>query len=358
MKKYKINNSIGKVMVLSLTVVCAALTGCAGNATSGGTINPAKYIELGQYKGLNVEKAVHEVTEEEIQDELNTLASAYAVEENVTEGKIALGDIANIDYEGKLDGVAFAGGTAAGYDLEIGSGTFIPGFEDGLIGVEIGETVDLPLTFPQNYGKSELAGQDVIFTVKVNSVVRKTIPDITDDLIKDISNGQYDNLDTYKEALEKQIISEYEEYNELQYYEDLLNAAIDNATVISDIPNDFLNSKVSRMILNAQEYAKSYGLSYEDFLSQQMGMTKDEFNKNSVEYAQKAAKESLVIRAIAAAENITISEEEMNKAIDEYVTLGQYASVDDFKKANNMDDFEEYLLTSKVQDFLAENAQK
>lgn len=338
-----------------LLAMCTCVTGCN---TDKSVLDPDKYIELGQYKGLDVKKEVHEVTEEELEDELKTLAGAYAKTEEVTEGPVGNGDVANIDYVGKLDGVAFDGGTAQGYNLEIGSGTFIPGFEEGLIGINIGETIDLPLTFPENYGKEELAGQSVIFTVTVNGITRKILPEVTDDFIKEVSQGEYDSLDAYKVALEEQIISEYEEYNELQYLTDLWNAAVANATIINDIPSDYLNEKVSRMVLNSQEYAKSYGLSYEEFLSQYMGMTKDEFNKQSVEYAQTAAKESLVLMAIAKAENITISEEELNKAIDEYVQLGQYASADDFIRQNNMDDFKEYILTSKVQDFLAENAKK
>lgn len=341
--------------VMLLVATSMMFTGC-NESTSA--IDPDKYIELGQYKGLYVERAVHEVTDEELEDELKTLASAYATEELITSGAIEDGDIANIDYVGTLDGVAFEGGTASGYDLGIGTGTFIPGFEEGLIGVEIGQTVDIPLTFPENYHSDKLAGQDVIFTVTVNSATRKTFPEMTDDFIKEISQGQYDSLEAYNKALEEQIISEYEEYNNLQYLEDLWNLAVDNATVINDFPNDYLNEKTSRMVLNAQNYAKSYNMDFEEFLKQKMGMTKDEFTKNSVEYATKAAKESLVLAAIAKKENITVSEEDLNKAIDEYVTLGQYASRDDFIKVNNMDDFNEYILTSKVQDFLAENAKK
>ena len=143
------------------------------------------YVELGEYKGLTVEVSPTTVTDEEVIKQIRANAGSDILEE-VTEGTVEEGDTANIDYEGKLDGEAFDGGTAKDTDLEIGSGTFIPGFEDGLIGVKIGDTVDLPLTFPENYTE-ELAGKDVVFTVTVNSV--KRMPELTDDLVNQITDG-------------------------------------------------------------------------------------------------------------------------------------------------------------------------
>ena len=134
--------------------------------------NALDYVTLGEYKGLTVQDQPVEVTEEQIDSEVEYYIQLADALESVTEGTVEEGDTANIDYEGKLNGEAFDGGTAKGYDLIIGSDSFIDGFEDGLIGVAVGETVDLPLTFPENYGNEELAGQDVVFTVTVN-VCRK-----------------------------------------------------------------------------------------------------------------------------------------------------------------------------------------
>lgn len=353
-----INN---KCVIKSLTGVLASvgmvaiLAGCNIGSSE---IDPFDYVELGQYKGLSVPLQVHEVTDEEIQDEFNTLAAGYAEKETLTEGTVESGDTANIDYVGTLNGVAFNGGTASGYDLTIGSQAFIAGFEDGLIGVNAGETVDLPLRFPDDYFSSDLAGQDVIFKVTVNYITRTKLPEITDDFINEISGGQYDNVDAYTEALKQQIISEYEEMNELQYYEDLWNTAVDNATLIKDIPDEMVKENTSRIVLNAQEYAKSYGMSFGDFVEQHMGVARDQFTEQAVEFAKKAAKESLVLNAIAKKENITVSEEEIKKAIDEYIELGTYASEEEFRSLNDMKALEEYILTSKVEEFLAENAVK
>lgn len=334
------------------TIMCIGfLMGC-----NSSTINPDDYIELGQYKGLKVERATHVVTDEEIQDELDTLAASYATEEEVADGVVENGDIANIDYVGKKDGVAFNGGTSSGYDLDIGSGTFIPGFESGLVGVKVGDTVDLNLTFPENYGNAELAGADVIFTVTVNSIKRRNIPEITDDFISEISGGKITTVEEYNEILEEMIIAEYEEYNDLQYYEDLWNTAVDNATVKKDFPSELINEKTSRMVVNAQKYATSYGMKFSDFVEQHMGMTSDEFYKEAADYAQKAAKESLVLMAISEKEGISITDEDRDKAINDYISMGAYSSKEDFETNNDMEDFDEYVLLSKVEDFLAENA--
>lgn len=342
-----------RAAILSMVLIPMLLAGCN---TGNSKIDPFDYVELGQYKGLDVTKQVHEVTEEELNDEIKTLLAEYGSSETLYEGTVEDGDVANIDYEGKKDGVPFDGGTAQGYDLGIGTGTFIDGFEAGLVGVTIGDTVDLPLTFPENYGNASLAGADVIFTVTVNYVTRTVLPELTDEFIEEISAGQYKDIVSYKEALTKQIISEYEEMNELQYYEDLWNAAVANATIIKDIPTDMINDNVSRLVLNAEEYAKNYGMSFSDFTEQYMGVSKDEFYSQSVEYAELAAKEELVLKAIAEKEGIAVTDEEMDKAIDEYIALGAYASKEEFESRNDKDALYNYVLTSKVEDFLAENA--
>lgn len=350
-------SQIGRVLTSACVVLASAfmLTGC--NEVSG-KIDPFDYIELGDYKGLSVDKQVHEVTEEEIEDELNTLVSAYATKEVLDSGSIQSGDVANIDYVGKKDGVAFNGGTAQGYDLGIGTGTFIPGFEDGLVGAKVGETVDLNLTFPENYGNAELAGQEVVFTVTVNSIERTTLPEITDEFISEISDGNITSVAQYKKELEEQIVAEYDEYNELQYYKDLWDQAVENATVLKDLPADMIADKTSKMVINSQQYARSYGLSFDDFINQYMGLTKEQFNSEAASYAIEATKESLVLRAIAQKEGISVSEDELNAAIDEYTSLGNYKDRDEFLATTNLDDLEEFVLQSKVEDFIAANAAK
>lgn len=341
-------------VILASLMLASILSGCGKSDNS--MPKPEDYVELGTYKGLEYVMSSAEVSEEEIEEEMAYLAAGFAEAQVLTEGVVESGDTANIDYLGKLNGVAFDGGTAKGYDLGIGSHTFIDGFEDGLIGVKIGDTVDLNLTFPENYGSSDLAGQAVVFTVTVNSVKRDKIPEITDEFILEISDGQYKNVAEYKAALEEQMIAEQVEYQNSAIYAELLNMAVENATIKKDIPNDYIQAKISRILINAQDYATAYGIDFDTFINEYMGMTKEEYNVQAVEYANKAAKESLVMQAIANAEGISITEEELQKAIDEYVNGYGYESEEEFTSSTNMDDFKEYILTSKVEEFLYNNA--
>ncbi len=187
-----------------------------------------------------------------------------------------------------------------------------------------------------------------------------TVPEITDEFINEISDGQYKKVDEYEAALTEQMKSEYEEFYELQYYEDLWNLAVDNATVIKDFPREYLQKKTERSLISAQKYAKSLDMSFEDFVDQKMGLSVEEFNEQAIEYAKVAAKESMVLAAIAKAENITVSDEEVDKAIKEYVDLGAFESVEAFENEGpeRLEELKEYILTSKVQDFLAEHAAK
>ena len=186
------------------------------------------------------------------------------------------------------------------------------------------------------------------------------VPELTDDFIRDISGGGFSDLDSYKEALKDQMKSEYEEFYELQYLEDLWNLAVDNAEVIRDFPKEYLQKKTERSVISAQKYAQSLDMSFEEFVDQKMGLTVDEFNKEAIEYAKVAAKESMVLQAIARAENITVTDEDIEKAINEYVELGAFESEEAFRNEGpeRMEELKEYILTSKVQDFLVQHADR
>ena len=189
-------------LTLSLTLICLVFAGCGKKDSKSGAAFDRLlykngldgYVTLGEYKGLTVDTAA-----EDYKEAYDSFAQSDAEEKQLysqkTEGKVANGDVANIDYEGKKDGVAFDGGTAQGYDLTIGSGQFIPGFEDGLIGKEIGSTVDLNLTFPEGYQSAELAGQDVVFTVKINYVKSAMSP------AESYAELGFESADAYKEDL-------------------------------------------------------------------------------------------------------------------------------------------------------------
>ena len=353
------------VFVLS---ACCLLTACgtvsaddmgqlneaAGNILS--SIDPDDYIELGQYKGLEVTRMSTEVSKEEVEAEyLDNLEYLLKPEEVTDRDEVENGDIVNIDFVGKIDGKAFTGGSGEGYDLTIGSGSFIPGFEQGLIDQKVGEQVSLNLTFPDNYpNDKDLEGKKVVFEVSVNSIKRS--PEPTDDRIKEATDGMYATIEEYKKSIKESLEKSAADYADSAMYTDLWEQVIDNATLKKDIPKELTQDKMDIIAENAKSYAGMYGLDWDGYLSQIMGKTQEEFDSEAMEYAQKAAKESLVLMALAKAENIEVTEDEYNKAIDEYVDLYSYDSAEDFLSTVDADRFREYILTSKVQEFIAGEA--
>lgn len=320
-------------------------------------LDPNDYIELGQYKGLKVTRMSTEVTEEELEAEyIDNLEYLLSPEPVTDRDDIREGDTVNIDFVGKLNGKAFEGGSAEGYDITIGSGTFIPGFEDGLIGKKAGEEIALNLTFPDNYPNDKnLEGKPVVFEVSVNSIKRP--PEPTDERIKTATEGKFKTIEEYKKSLKESLEKSAVDYADSAMYKDLWDQVVDNAKLKKDIPAELTQDKMDIITKNAYSYAGMYGMDWESYLSQVVGKTQEEFDSEAMEYATRAAKESLVLMALAKAENIEISQEEFNKAAEEYVDLYSYSSVEEFLSSVDVEQFREYILTSKVQEFLADKAE-
>jgi trigger factor len=317
------------------------------------TYTASDYVTLGEYKGLTVVKGSTEVTEDEIDEEAAYYISLADAQETLTEGTVQDGDTANIDYEGKLDGEAFDGGTAKGYDLEIGSGTFIDGFEEGLIGVEVGETVDLPLTFPENYGSEDLAGQDVIFTVTVNEI--KRTPELSDELVSTITDGEYSDVESYRESLRAELEANKESTQESQMKSDLLTQIAASST-IEDYPQEMLDYGLSNMVSTYKSYAEMYSMEFEDFLSTYFGMTEDEFEEEALLAVQESLKQEMYLKAIAEAESMEVSEEEFATESQNFADQYGYDSAEDLISQYGEETVRISILQNKVLDFLLENA--
>ncbi len=344
----------GLLIVLGMLSTAVCLGGC-GNQDG---IRAQDYITLGEYKGLSVTRISTDVTEEEVQAELDNMLIGSATTEEVTDRTdVQQGDVTNIDYTGTLDGEVFEGGSAQGFDLEIGSGRFIGGFEEGLIGTNVGDTATLNLKFPNEYPNNpDLAGKDVVFAVKVNSISKQVEPELNDAFIKEATGGEYATVDSYKAHLYEAIESSNLEYADSAMYTELWNQVVANAAIKKDIPQEYLQMKIDKMTENAKSYAEAYGMDFESFLTNYMGLDEVGFQEETSKYAETAAKESLVLQAIAKAENIEVTEEDLNQAVKEYVELYGYESEAAFRQDNDMDEFKEYILTSKVQEFLADQA--
>ena len=280
-------------------------------------------IEDDAYRNMTIQVApAQQVSDEEIQAEISD--SFYYLDEyddlvvKKTEGTVEDGDLANIDYVGKKDGVAFDGGTAEAYDLEIGSGSFIEGFEEGLIGKEIGSTVDLNLTFPEDYGSEELAGADVVFTVTINYV--SEMPEMTDDLAEKLSDGEFTGADEYVESLRSDLQSEYDEEQQHEAYSAIIMKLMD-LYPIENYPQANVDYYVDLIISEYfVPYASMYGMSVDDFVSMMYeGLTMDEVKEQEiVPSAKQYVAQEILLGAVAEKEGITMTDEELQEVLQGY----------------------------------------
>lgn len=316
--------------------------------------NALDYVTLGEYNGLEVTvDPVAEVTEEEIDSTIEADVASNDLYDEVTEGTVQEGDLVNIDYVGTLDGEAFDGGTAEGYDLEIGSGSFIDGFEDGLIGVKVGDTVDLNLTFPENYGSTELAGQETVFTVTVNSI--KVMPEMDDELANELSDGEYTTMDAYRESIREQLQEQNAQEQETNILVDLMTQLYNNST-INGYPEELVTYSVTSATNAYRSMAEMYGMDLADFLSTYYGMTEDDFQQQMEEYVKQSLQQEMILKAIAETEGMTISDEEYAEGCENYRQTQGYSTVDDLVADYGEQVIRTSLLIDKAMDFVREHA--
>ena len=319
-------------------------------------INADEYVTLGDYKGLEVVSTVKTISDEEVESSIQYMLSMSGELKEVTDRDvIENGDVANIDYVGKKDGVAFDGGTAQGYDLEIGSGSFIPGFEEGLVGVKKGETVDLNLAFPESYHAADLAGAEVVFTVTVNGIYEKAAGEFTDEFVASLAIENVSTTEEYRAYLKNKMEESEKEYALQEVQTQLLAMVTENATV-SGIPQELIDRFYNININNMNYQAMMYGMDLESFVSAYYGMDSETFKKETNAAAEISAKQALVCLKIAADENIAVMDEEMEKTAEEKYAEYGYASADAFKTTIDMEEYRDSLLLNKIVDFLVENA--
>ena len=305
----------------------------------------SEYVTLGEYKGLTVEVDPVEVTDEQVMDKI-----ASETKQTLTEGTVEDGDTVNIDYVGKLDGEEFDGGSAEGYDLEIGSCTFIDGFEDGIIGMQVGETKDLELTFPEDYHSEELAGKDVVFTVTVNSISR--VPELTDEVADSVVEGM--TAEAYQESVRQDLEDSAKESQKSDAQQKLLQAVYNNAT-ISGYPEENLQYTIKRATDYYEWLASMYGMSLDDYLTN-YGMTQDEFKEQIQPVAEEALGEEMTLLAIAKEENIEVSDEEYQDGLARYAETQGMDDPSKLEEAYGENYIRNSLLQEKVLNFLYENA--
>lgn len=350
-----------KRMTALVAVMCAAsmlMTGCQAKELSN------EYVTVSVYKGVEVEQveASAEVTDADVEAQIENILASYAETVAVTDRAAQDGDIANIDYVGKKDGVAFDGGSYEGYDLTLGSGTFIDGFESGIVGHNIGETFDLNLTFPENYGSEDLAGQDVVFTVTLNSLSVEEIPELTDDFVKENLSTESETVEEYKAELKKEL----QETNDEAYQSSLRDAAWDAVlenTTVNEYPEEAIQEYTDMLYSDYETMASYYGMEFADFLETYMGMDEETFATEVEEVAQAQVKSDLVRDIIA--ENVSAIDTSEKAYQEIYATYAEYYAYDDvdtfltdMEEAGNKETLDNLVLLELVQNWVAENCKQ
>ena len=310
-------------------------------------------ITLGEYKGVAVEKNVQPVTEEAINARIDSDVERASTTQDVTDRPVQAQDTVNLDYAGSVDGVPFEGGTAQGQTLVIGSNTFIPGFEDQMIGMSIGEEKDLQVKFPEQYHAEELAGKDAVFHVKVNGIQEKIKPELDDDFAADVS--EFDTFAAYRQNIVDTLEKTASERAESELEDALVQKVVDAADC--DIPNAMIEDEITSMLREMEMRMAYQGLRFEDYLKY-TGQTMDQLREQYKSEATNRVKTQLVLEAVAKAESIEPTEEDieatyadqakrMNREVEEFK-----ASLSDGQKAY----LKETAGIKKTIDFLKANA--
>lgn len=328
-----------------------------------------KYITLPEYKGIavSVDKSSLTVSDDDVETYISNILSSHATSEQVTEGTTASGDTISLDYSGKLDGVAFSGGTATDVSYTIGSGKFITDLDQGLIGLNVGQEYDIPCTFPSDYSSSDLAGKSVIFTVTVHSITKKTIPELTDEWVaaNAASLGIEDSSVTTVEQLRTYVRSYLETKASSSRSSAIFDAAykkMSDGLDVSDYPSeeltDLLNTLNSNVDAEYQSYSSSYSSKEEYLKSAYKFDSLDAFNEYADNYAKQYLLQKMIVTMIAADNNITVTADDINSTGEE---LASYYGYDDYndildtygKTMNSEIGYQ--VLYQKIVDFVCEN---
>lgn len=320
-------------------------------------VDTKQEIELAEYKGLQVEKIDGEVTDEDLEQYLESLRSKHAVIEDVTdpEATVENGDSVLMDFCGKLNGEIFPGGTAAGYTLGIGSHSFIPGFEEQMIGMKVGEERNLDITFPEDYGEPTLAGKPVVFEVKVNGIKRQTLAPLDDEFAKDVS--EFDTLDELKADAREKLAESKEEAVKMQYKGAVTELVTKDADVLP--PESMVEAEAENYLNDLAFQMRQQGIPLEKYLELTNG-SMDDVKAECRTRAEAFVKQRLVLEAIAEKEGIDVTEEEVDAEFGKLAEMyGQ--PVDQVKQVFTMQGqaaaVRRNVLLEKVTDFLLENAQ-
>ena len=308
-------------------------------------------VKPGKYKGIEIKKVEYNVSDEDINHELGHMQERNSRMVTVDDRAVENGDITVIDFEGFVDGKAFEGGKAEGHELTIGSNTFIPGFEDQIIGMKIDEEKDINVKFPEEYFSKELAGKDATFKVKLHEIKKKELPELDDEFAKDVS--EFDTLKELKESIKEKLEKENEQKAKYETEEAAIKAVCDNTEI--DIPSGMIETEIDHMEKDMEQRMQYQGLTLDMYL-QMIGKTKEEFRKEYEDQAKDTVKSRLVIEAVANEEKIEADDKEVDEKIKEMAK--NYGKTEDELKSNESlrNYLKENLKTEKTIEFIVKNA--
>lgn len=330
--------SAARLIALPLILLMAiSSAGCSGKYYD---YDLNEYITLGQYKGIEVSKAE---VDAQVESQLQKALENSATDVEITDRAIKNGDTANIDYKGTIDGVEFAGGSAVGSNVEIGSGQLIDGFEAGLIGKKIGDSFDLNLTFPADYQNPDVAGKKAKFAITVNKITEHVVPELTDATIAAMDNG-FDTVDAYKAKLTSVI------------KQNMLMNQVVTSTVVKTYPEKELKSYYDNMVKYYEYYATMYGVTLSAYITSYAGTDVDTFLAQIVDNAKSSIKSEMVLEQIVRNEKITYTDEQYKKFATELATSYGYETLEAYEKATDKATIEKSVLSSVVLEFIEANS--
>ena len=316
------------------------------------TMQTKPEAELGKYKGVEIKKIEYKVTDEDIEHELSHMQEHNSRLISIDDRPVENGDITTIDFEGFVDGKAFEGGKAEGHELEIGSNTFIPGFEDQIIGMKIDEEKDIQVKFPEEYFSKELAGKDATFKVKLHEIKKKELPELDDEFAKDVS--EFDTLDELKKSIKEKQEKQNEERAKYETEDAVIKAVCDNMKV--EIPSGMINMEIDNMLKELEQRLSYQGLNLEQYL-QFMGKTEEDLRKEYEPQAIEGIKSRLALEAVIKAEKIEPDEAEITEKMKEMAKNYGKENDEEFLKNENVANYiKEGLKSEKALEFLVKNA--
>ena len=357
--------NVSKVMVLTLGLTM--LTGCGKKKDDKVDVDAmidkyAAYCELGEYKGVEYEETLYEVTDEDLEYQINQFISQGATPTEVTEGKTQTGDTINIDFVGTINGEEFPGGSTEGegYDVTVGQGRIL--FDDDLVDREIGETFETEITFPEDYMTEEdienagmnLNGQDAVFTVTINSITRNILPEYNDEYVA--ANTEFSTVAEYEENLKKVMEESYTNAAK-SYNKSAVITVVDENSKVNEYPQQEIEELIEEAVDSVAEQAASYGYDMATFITSKYGMSSEEaFRAYVSSLAEQYMREKILICAIAKSESITVSEEEIEAERELLIEQSGYTDKEDeFDDLYEKEEIAYYALNEKVYDFLLEN---